>query len=254
MVRVRVFISAAVLLAFAACGDDGSGSTDGGGIDASVPTADASPVDASVVVDASIPTNCDPVSQQGCDPGQKCSVIPGTPARIGCVSDLGTIALRQSCTVATAAVPDQCAPGLVCRGETTPVCQEFCDDSPSDTCSGAQACVFEFDIDGDFFVDYELCGASCDVLQQDCIAGHACYPSLGGEICAEEGGGSTPVSEGGMCPFANSCEVGTGCFRLGAGADWLCFKICDPSGDDCALDQICNPVAGESWGLCIASP
>lgn len=249
MARAGTLITAFALL-WAACGDDGGAGPDAGG-DAQPPVADAAPVDAADT-DAAIPGSCDPVSQLGCNANQKCSIIPGSPARIGCVSDQGSRTLGQSCTVATTTQPDLCQAGLVCRGETTPICQEFCDDSPSDTCSPGYSCVFEFDLDADFIVDYQLCGAQCDVLVQDCVSGHGCYPSLGGEICAEEGAGSTPVAEGGVCPYANSCEAGTGCFRLGGpGSDYLCFKICDPLGNDCAFNQTCNPVSGENWGLCI---
>lgn len=244
MLWVRVAI-AAIALSAVACGG-GSGEADAAS-DAPIAMIDAGPT----TIDASTPAFCDPVDQSGCNPGQKCSLIPGASPRIGCVADEGSIALEQPCTPATSTTPDLCAPGLVCRGQTTPVCQEFCDDSPTDTCSNGQTCVFDYDLDGDFYVDYELCGRSCEVLQQNCISGFGCYPSQGGEICAEEGAGDIPVAEGGECPYANSCEAGLGCFRLGASPDWLCFKLCQPGGNDCSPTQTCNPVADENWGLCI---
>lgn len=182
------------------------------------------------------------------------SALPGEPPVVGCAPRLGTLQALDSCTPATAGSPDDCAPGLACRGDADPRCLAFCARQP-DTCSSADICLFSEDLDGDLSADVRFCARLCDVLAQDCgQAGIACYPTRDGEVCAPEGAGSLPRTEGQSCDFANSCAEGLGCFRVGTSPDWSCFKVCDAGGGGgpaCASNQVCNRHESDDWGVCI---
>lgn len=246
---IRQWCLIAGALALVACGD-GKADNDGG------PDAVVAP-DAGAAPDAT-PASCDPVTQDGCEAGQKCSVIPGVSGgddMLGCVADTGSAGLLMACAPPTPTTPDDCAKGLACRGTTDPRCMEFCSSEPTDTCGTGQVCAFGVDLDGDQVTDAEFCTESCDPLAQDCTSStFACYPSRSGAICAQEGAGGTPALEGETCPFANSCAEGLGCFRIGLSQDWLCFKLCDPvSGTPgCGAGQTCGTVENENWGICVA--
>jgi hypothetical protein len=237
----------------AGCG--GSGPT---GVDAG-PDANANVDAATGDPDAADLVPCDPVTQQGCIGTQKCAIVPspvlGDPPRIGCVEGVGNVGSMEPCTPATPEQPDDCAPGLSCRGDVAPLCLEFCSDYPEDTCSQGEICAFGEDFDGDWVADVLFCAVTCDVLAQDCAgASISCYPTSSGTICAPEGAGGTPVQEGDACAYANSCAEGLGCFQVGASFDFLCFKVCDPCDGcepSCGPAQTCSQVQDEVWGICI---
>ncbi len=223
-------------------------------VDADITRADASPP----ASDAAPAGDCDPITQSGCAPDEKCSIVPdadsSNPPTIGCVANVGSIAIHQTCTKATATVPDDCKRGTACVGTAAPRCVEFCTSDSADTCSGGQVCAVALDFDGDFIADAEFCAEPCDPLAQDCsVAADACYPSRQEALCFVEGAGGTPVAEGGTCDFANSCAAGNGCFRLGVSLEWLCFKLCDPLGGApaCTGGKVCSQVQDETWGICV---
>jgi len=233
-----------------ACG--GGGSTDvpdAGDGDAALPL-DSREVDATA-------GPCDPVAQTGCTSTEKCSIIPSSgsgPARVGCVDRVGSLQELDACTPATSAQPDDCAPGLACRGSADPRCLAFCASSPADTCATGETCLFAEDLDGDLYDDVEYCARTCDVLDQDCpAAGIGCYPTRDGPICAPIGAGDTPAGEGEYCAYANSCDVGLGCFYVSA--SWYCLRLCDyfqTGGPTCDLGQVCNRHDVDDWGVCVS--
>jgi len=245
-------LAGAVLLIAVACGGGSEGVDAGGGPDADPEAPDGASADAGGS------TPCDPMAQSGCGPEEKCSIIPakvgGEPSEIGCVPNTGAGEAFALCNQATHAAPDDCARGLACVGATAPRCLPFCADYPVDTCGPGQVCAFGVDLDADWLVDVSFCAVACDLFAQDCEDPQfACYPTSGGSICALVGAGDTPTSEGAACDYANSCEEGLGCFRIGVSLEWLCFAVCDPygtGGPTCGLDQSCIPVEDESWGLC----
>lgn len=233
----------------------------------SPPEPDAGMADASTLPpDAALPPDgppalgpCDPVSQSGCNPDQKCSITPQPnpvlPPVVACVPRTGARQALESCSRATPTQADDCAPGLACRGQADPRCLAFCADSPDDTCPASEMCLFAEDLDSDLTIDVQYCARLCDVLDQDCgQSGVACYPTRDGTLCVSEGAGSTPAGEGQICPYANSCAEGLGCFRVGTSSDWLCFAICDADqsgGPGCAANQFCNRHEDDDWGVCI---
>jgi hypothetical protein len=241
--RVLLIASMTVL----AC--NGEPAAGDGGVDA-VAAADA-------LADARVMDYCDPVTQDGCEEGEKCTIVPsgivGGPAVIGCVDADGDLGAMEPCSRAMFDSPDNCLPGLSCRGTVDPRCLPFCTDYPEDTCDEGQICALGEDIDGDFWVDVEFCALTCDPLAQDCTEEiQACYPTRGGAICAPEGAGDEPVAEGELCLYANSCGGGLGCL-LSESFEWLCYKLCDLEGGEpsCSPVQVCNPFEDEPWGVCI---
>ncbi|HEU5060990.1 MAG TPA: hypothetical protein VFU21_30880, partial [Kofleriaceae bacterium] len=103
-----------------ACGGDDD-STDG------IMFADSAPVD----------EGCNPVTQEGCADGEKCSwlVVQEDPflGRTDCVPD-GTVAVGDACTEGTPGEEtgfDNCAAGGLCLGE---ICRTICNIDP-DTCA-----------------------------------------------------------------------------------------------------------------------
>ncbi len=232
---------------------DGEGSA---GVDAGADAEPAQP-DASLI-DATSQVPCDPLTQAGCGPSEKCTIVPsalqGEPPVIGCVPSSGSGAAFEPCVPATYDTPDDCAPGLACVGTLAPRCLAFCEDHPTDTCGAGQTCALGDDLDGDLVVDVSYCAESCDLFTQDCSdPSFACYPTRQGSICLLAGAGGGPADEGEPCAAANSCAEGLGCFRIGTSLDWICFAICDPFGTGgpiCHPGQTCYQVEDEVWGVC----
>jgi len=245
-----------LLVAAVSCYSGSSGEADAGPDDAAVgPDAPLDP-DAAMSPDGSTSTSCDPVAQSGCSASEKCTILNDTAPHIACGPRAGTKGHLESCAPATATMPDDCAPGLVCRGDNDPRCLEFCADAPVDTCGGADICLFQEDLDGDLIADVKYCARICDVLTQDCSeAGISCFPTRDGTVCAPEGAGATPSQVGQSCDYANSCAAGLGCFRVGSSQDWRCYQICDANGaggPSCAGGQYCSRHENDDWGVCIS--
>jgi hypothetical protein len=234
-------------LGLAACGNGGASDGDAGP-DAQV--SDGGNPDANTA-------GCDPVAQTGCASDQKCSLLATTdgPDVVACVDGSGTRQALQTCTPATTSSPDDCAPGLACRGAVDPRCLTFCDSSPEDTCGAEESCIFVEDLDGDLLGDVEYCARTCDLLDQDCPGVDiGCYPTRDGPVCAPIGAGDLPGQLGDYCAFANSCDVGLGCFYVST--DWFCLEICDyfeSGGPTCGVDEVCNRHEDDDWGVCVSA-
>jgi|CXWL01.1.fsa_nt_gi hypothetical protein len=91
--------------------------------------------------DGGIPGTCDPLSQTGCQPGQKCAwvrdVVLPSAGHIECVPD-GTVAVGNRCTYGDAGVTgyDNCAKGGAC---SSGFCLVICDLGAS-ACTGQLTC------------------------------------------------------------------------------------------------------------------
>ncbi len=209
----------------------------------------AAEVDAGGLFEAAV---CSPSEQVGCEQGEKCTLVKsGGEKELGCSIDDGSRELGEVCDP-NAGVGDNCQAGLYCdTSAEPPLCVEFCQQEPMDTCSEGTACSLGFLVDDS---EIRLCADRCDPIDQDCARdGFGCYPSRSGPTCAVVGAGGATVGEGESCSYSNECEPGLGCFRVGADATWSCFSICDPfgGGASCSAEQLCNQVEDESWGLCI---
>jgi len=124
----KLALGALMIGLLAACGG-GSGDDD-----VTLPPDAASGPDASA--------ECNPISNTGCDTGQKCTWIhiTATLGRIGCVAD-GDKAIGTACTSGLAHVGettgfDDCVGGNVCIGN---VCEPVCTISP-DSCATGKLC------------------------------------------------------------------------------------------------------------------
>jgi hypothetical protein len=169
------------------------------------------------------PARCNPVTQDGCEEGEKCAQLTielgeDVLARTDCVPD-GPVAIGGECVDGEPGETtgfDNCAAGGQCFNE---LCHEICSGSP-ETCTEGTACGFPVD----FFEDIEpsqtgVCFEECNPVAQDCaIEGEGCYLSIG-----SEGGEGTcvaaPIDADGLrqnddclindefC-FLNGCDIG----------------------------------------------
>jgi hypothetical protein len=142
----------------------------GGGSNNSVTLVDAPMVDAMTV--------CNPLTQGGCNPGEKCTWINDQDdppiGHVGCAPDPGAggIAIGSACTEGPAGPMgyDTCVKGSVClSGE----CKQICDNAGgAPTCDQNHSC----QIYADFFENAGtavagVCDPSCDPLTQDLKVG-----------------------------------------------------------------------------------
>ena len=164
-------------LGLAACG--GSSSSD---------TPDAAPIS---FTDASPTGNpdggqakCNPVTNTGCSPGDKCTVITDSGSGLSvtdCAPD-GSVPLGGTCMLVAGQGYDDCAAKTLCSGGT---CREICGSAPN-TCSDGQCSQY-----GGLFDDVEgagLCSATCDPVAQDCAdATDGCFIVLSTGVATCEG-------------------------------------------------------------------
>jgi len=137
----------------AACGDDGDGPT----LD---PDADTSPDATSV---------CNPVSNTGCDAGQKCTWINITDelGTIGCVED-GTVETNGACEYGDLGEStgfDNCVHGNICIGG---LCEGTCVLATGEGCDANSNCsAYNIFANGEENPAYGACDANCDPVTQD---------------------------------------------------------------------------------------
>jgi hypothetical protein len=219
-------------------------------VDASVPgAADAgssNTPDAAVVgsPDAALePVACNPVTQTGCNSGDKCAQVvqSATPfvAQTTCVPN-GVVAAGSACTAGAPGATgyDNCAAGLDCSGG---VCSEICGQGPPDTCSGSSSGCVQFEDLFDDVAGVGLCVPVCDPVAQDCpVASDACYlqTSVGTATCANVPAPAAAKLQNDSC-YGPS---GGGCYLNGCGKGYGSVLNNDPvtpTAQDCAF--FCNP-------------
>ena len=243
MKNIRNYLLLSLLICgLVACSDDETPSSDSAetptpstGVTADPGVTDVPGVsdDPGVTPTATTPVSCNIFAQTGCADGEKCAfVVDGNAAdsiqgHVSCVAD-GTVALDGACTLGDVSVGsgDICQAGLACDGGT---CRAVCSET-NPNCANNGSCV-AFNV----YPDFNLCLASCGILEQNCnIAGEACYATgPTSTACAGEG----ILNTGDTCGFVNDCMGGQGCFGED---DPVCRKFCDSTG---CLDDVGNPNA-----------
>jgi hypothetical protein len=179
---------------------------------------------------------CNPTCGTGCSCGW-CGL--NTEGQVACL--MGTPGTKTvPGTVCDLTIPNDCAPGLVCRAECGSArCYKFCetsDDCPGTTCSMSVGSV-------------HLCSLpdpGCDpVKQTGCPPKFACYPpSKSTTECDCPGTAGSGVG----CMFLNECLPGYECVSLtGAPKDATCQQLCRTSSD-CG-GGTCAP-SGTTYGYC----
>ena len=184
---------------------------------------------------------CNPVTQQGCADGEKCSwlVVQEDPflGRTDCVPD-GTVALGGACTEGTPGETtgyDDCAAGNLCLNE---ICRAICTIEP-DTCGEGFACSSYINtFSDDTTENLGVCDPTCDPINQDCEdAAQGCYLQLfnGKATCARVATGAEELTQGDTCAndgtrcFLNGCAKGYGGFLYaGDSMPRDCTAFCTP--------------------------
>lgn len=262
----KLVLTALCALAFGACGDDGGG--DSG-------TVMLTP-DGGIGPDGPVTLACNPVTQAGCDAGQKCSQLVSSDepflASTACVPD-GTITAGGACMRGEAGPNgyDDCVGGYDClRG----VCVQICTSAGGDTCrttpdpgfGEGEYCTLYSDLFSD---EIGLCVPGCNptddsvaaevVTNASCAEGSGCYLNIGRGVaaCAGTPEGAIGVKQGNECygPAAGSCFL-NGCDSgyapilpnaVGMAATTNnCARYCTPS--DTSLDVDLTTVIGMPTG------
>ena len=184
---------------------------------------------------------CNPVTNQGCDAGEKCSwlVVSEDPflGRTDCVPD-GTVAVGGECTEGTPGETtgyDDCAAKGLCLNGT---CRAICTIDP-DTCGDGFACSsYTNTFSDDPNENLGVCDPTCDPVAQDCEdTTQGCYLQLfnGKATCAAPAPGAEEITQGMVCDndgsrcYLNGCAIGYGGFLYnGMNMPRKCTAFCSP--------------------------
>jgi hypothetical protein len=128
------------------------------------------------------------------------------------------------------------------------VCMAYCDTDDDNSCNGA--CV------GYNEGNFPLCHAACDLLNQDCPQGLACYLRDGEHVCGWEGDGDSYASCGDQPWGFDECIKGHSCFNEGqlnlCQGQYCCLEMCDENNPQCPNGEFCADVQGlQGVGACI---
>jgi hypothetical protein len=186
---------------------------------------------------ASTAAGCNPVSQTGCCPEDKCGlVLEDGFGRIDCAPN-GTRGIGEPCTEPTTGDGyDDCAAGGHCFDGR---CREICT-TINDTCSDG-VCL-EFADSAGNPQPLNWCMHSCDPLAQDCsLPGEACYAvGLRGNACMPSGG----LAIGEPCAGVNDCAARSQCVE--SDDESTCRRLCGTIAQTWSTDK-----AGDlTWPLC----
>jgi hypothetical protein len=180
------------------------------------------------------PPACNPISNTGCEEGQKCGY--GTTGEKLCVP-AGDTPGGDPCQSDA-----ECAGGSTCtslNGEDY-FCYIFC--KTIGHCPNNAACMEISD------TAFNLCKIegiydTCDILAQDCEQGKGCY-SIGGEdlpVCLDAG--TEPV--GGACETPSDCSPGHHC------VNFRCYEVCDKNdANACGTFVSCAGFVASGAGYC----
>jgi hypothetical protein len=224
---VAIFVGATAL---AACGGGGDDDDDVNFVDAGDDVAEA----------------CNPVSQTGCEAGEKCTwvVYSEEPAlgKTECVAD-GAVDKAGACTVGEPGAAtgfDDCKAGLYC---VNGACSDICTQTDATTCDDGFACVIYADTFDDLGDDSTvgLCAPTCNPVTQDCeIEGQACYLLIsdGAGTCAGVPAAAATQEQGDTCygPMAGSCYL-NGCNK-----GYQAILLATAGSDDAVCGAFCSPV------------
>jgi len=219
-------------VALAGCGGDDDIVAPDAAVDGGI---DARVIDAGPRPDGG--PECDVVTNDGCTPGMKCTLITtGGRSALRCGSG-GSGTQGSPCT--TTVSGDNCANGFLCLvgpGATASTCHKVCDPTMANTCpmSGTMMTACQVTVNG--VADLNLCGAVrvCDPLDQStCSASQGCFITAGADgkplpQCLTAGS----IAAGASCTGqgANACMRGSSCFNTGGGARRCFFHCRVPSG------------------------
>jgi hypothetical protein len=220
-------------LAFAALFVGATGLLACGGDDDSVHFADAG-------IDGG--GTCNPVTQTGCDTGQKCSwlVVSDEPflGRTACVTD-GTVAVGDACTEGAPGETtgfDDCAAGGLCIHSK---CKAICSVDPPSCTEGYNCATYENVFSDDTTSNTGVCDTVCDPINPtECDENEGCYLSLfdGIATCAGIPAAAADLRQNDECLAAssggcylNGCAAGfTGFIFVAEGQPRLCTAYCSP--------------------------
>ncbi|MEL7371174.1 MAG: hypothetical protein AAFN74_19795 [Myxococcota bacterium] len=203
--------------------------------------------DAAAELDAG-PTECDPVSGQGCSGEQRCVWVVSAD-RPQC-RDIGSAqAIGTECDP----LLNNCQAGATCiafAGASTARCFKTCRPGNGD-CAGLQGdhvCASLTDTSG----EYAFCQAitGCDPLIDACPADEVCSVVAGGALgCAPSGA----VQVRGDCT-SESCTRGLICLNFGDGS--RCYEPCSAmsANPTCNTPNTrCQPIQNRDFGVCTDS-
>ena len=219
-------------LGLVACGGGSSDDVDAGGItltDGSVGAVDAPPATA----------KCNPVTNTGCMPGEKCTVITDPTTMLAvtdCAAD-GSVALGDPCMVDATSGVDNCVAKSLCSGGN---CREICGSAPN-TCGASGECSQY----GGLFDDVEgagLCSPSCDPVTQDCMGEEGCFIVLATGVATCEGQ-NVDGTRGEQC--SGPTDSPTACWVNGCAAGHLPF-LDGPAGGRALCTPFCTPLPSDS--------
>ena len=202
---------------------------------------------------------CNPVSQDGCEPGEKCTFVidSGTMDPLlgttRCVTE-GNTDTGGVCTRSVGGAADDCVGGTWCSGG---VCTEICSAGPPDTCGPGQGeCLHTSGIFEDNLVGF-CSGTDCNIFSQDCPKpspdpdavppNESCYllftrpgaPTVCFPARADDGQ-DAPGGQDQLCNSINTCKQGYGCILPDDPDNFqnlLCAYFCDAAdtgGPRCA--------------------
>lgn len=247
-------------------GDTGSPADSGADTQRSDAAPDSGPADTGAPVDsggvdAGSDSSCDPVTQMGCPPADKCTIYPPT-----CVAN-GTTANGQSCP---SSGMDPCVKGDLCTTDSPDasagICRMFCamdsnctqmavPSGPTPEPNNTAHCLFT--ITG---TPYKVCTVACNPVS---AAGPSGCPA--GEGCVYGGTTMPPIPELTDCETVGTGTDGTACSTtalcasgfvcVNNGSATICRQVCrNGNAGDCSNgNDICYPPSGVSnpmFGFC----
>ncbi len=221
------------------------------------PPEDGNPTSSSTTTDESgdtgkdmacveVSRDCELYADDECPPGQQCRPWEsGDAYGVGCVPrpPAGQLELGLDCDHLCEGEigVDRCPPSTICDphrdGSTcVPLCgpQGQCDTGFCEPHEG-----------------YGICRLECDLLEQNCPDGFACYTGDGAPVCQPVG----KVEPGGGCGFLNECVLGSICVPdeiAPCPFASCCAEICEPGAGDCDAGDECIPLFdGAGVGVCV---
>ncbi len=210
--------------------------------DASV--ADASAPDASAAdgspPDAGSTTTCNPVTNTGCDPTEKCTMLTDPSSGLtmtGCAPN-GTVDLGGTCTQVAGQSYDDCKAKSLCSGGT---CREICD-SATNSCNATQCTQYVSVFDD--VPDTGLCPAPCDPVAQDCAdVAQGCFVLLNTGFATCEGANAAGTA-GVECSGPSSSP--TSCWTNGCAKGHVAFLNATTAGGRPLCTPFCTPIDADS--------